>query len=369
MLLLGKFGVMVSNFWFGKRVFVTGHTGFKGCWLCLMLHQMGAKIHGYALKPNTNPNIFEQLLLHSFVDSTFADIRDLSKLTKTIVDFDPDVIIHLAAQAIVIEGYKKPVENYEVNVMGTVNLLEASRFARSLRSIVVVTTDKCYENIDGNSSTFSEHDRLGGNDPYSSSKSCCELVTLSYYKSFFEGSSSIGVATARAGNVIGGGDWSQYRLIPDIIRSIQRNKSVEIRRPKAVRPWQHVLEPLSGYLILAKKLYDNPSSYSEAWNFGPDPCNVADVASIVSKFELYFSELKTEIIKNELISYSESSYLMLDSTKANRRLGWFSQYSLDETVTLVSTWYKGFLNRKELFSLTCKQIEKYMLRNNIECNI
>mgnify|MGYP006411638807 FL=1 len=271
-------------FWQGKCVFLTGHTGFKGGWLSLWLVSLGAKVKGYALNPITSPSLFNEAKVSSIIDSQIGDIRDQSTLHESMTTFNPDILIHMAAQPLVRYSYDEPIETYEVNVIGTAKVLEVARSCTNLKAIVNITTDKCYEN-DGRSEAYKEDDPMGGYDPYSSSKGCAELVTSSYRCSFLQ-DKGMGLASVRAGNVIGGGDWADDRLIPDILRSFEKNKPVVIRNPKATRPWQHVLEPLSGYLILAEKLYKNQKEYSEGWNFGPNEQDVKPVDWILDKMIL-----------------------------------------------------------------------------------
>ena len=272
---------MFEEFYSGKRVLVTGHTGFKGSWLTLWLTIMGAKVLGYALEPNTDPSLFNVLNLQKDIDHVIGDIRDFEKLREVITEFKPEIVFHLAAQPLVRLSYREPRLTYETNVMGTVNLLEAIRQTKSVRAVVNVTSDKCYENKEWVWG-YREIDPMGGYDPYSSSKGCSELITAAYRNSYFKNTEAA-VASARAGNVIGGGDWAEDRLIPDIVRSLSQGKQIIIRNPKATRPWQHVLEPLSGYLLLGKLLYEKGQEFAEAWNFGPSDSSVMTVEEIVKK--------------------------------------------------------------------------------------
>jgi CDP-glucose 4,6-dehydratase len=279
---------MISqDFWKGKRVFLTGHTGFKGSWLSLWLTSLGAEVKGYALHPPTLPALFNEAKIESIIASEIGDIRDQDKLHKSMTTFNPDILLHMAAQPLVRYSYDNPIETYEVNVIGTAKVLEVARSCSNLKAIVNITTDKCYEN-DSRKEGYIETDSMGGYDPYSSSKGCAELVTSAYKCSFLQ-EQGIGIASVRAGNVIGGGDWAHDRLIPDILRSFEKNESVIIRNPKATRPWQHVLEPLSGYLILLEKLYKNQGKYAEGWNFGPNEQDVQPVDWILNKMTLKYN--------------------------------------------------------------------------------
>jgi CDP-glucose 4,6-dehydratase len=259
--------VIDQGFWKGKRVFLTGHTGFKGSWLSLWLASLGVTVRGYALNPLTSPSLFNEARINEVIESKIGNILDQKMLHKSMVEFNPDILIHMAAQPLVRYSYEEPIETYEVNVIGTAKVLEVARSCVNLKAIINITTDKCYEN-DECSRAYTESDPMGGYDPYSSSKGCAELVTSAYRRSFLK-NQGIGIASVRAGNVIGGGDWADDRLIPDILRSFEKNEPVIIRNPKATRPWQHVLEPLSGYLVLAQKLYKDQDKYAQGWNFGP----------------------------------------------------------------------------------------------------
>lgn len=269
-----------KQLWNKKRVLITGHTGFKGSWLILLLHNLGSDVYGYALEPPTNPNMYEEAKIAGLVNSNIGDIRDYDKLLRVIQKVKPEIVIHMAAQPLVRESYKNPVDTYSTNVMGTVNLLEAIRQTPGIKAVVNVTTDKCYENKEWHWG-YRENESMGGYDPYSNSKGCSELVTAAYRNSFFNSKDyhkhGVALASARAGNVIGGGDWAEDRLIPDFIRAISKGEIVKIRSPYAIRPWQHVLEPLSGYLLLAEKLYTDGPKFAEAWNFGPDDRDAKNV--------------------------------------------------------------------------------------------
>ncbi|MBK7659397.1 MAG: CDP-glucose 4,6-dehydratase [Betaproteobacteria bacterium] len=324
--------------WRGRRVFVTGHTGFKGGWLCAWLQSMGARVAGYALDPPTTPSLFEDAGIAEGLVDTRGDIRDAAATRAAIEAFDPQVLFHLAAQPLVKEGYREPVDTYATNVVGTASVLEACRHAPSLRAIVVVTTDKCYENREWERG-YVESDALGGHDPYSNSKACAELVTDSFRRSFFaHGAPLVGLATARAGNVIGGGDWAADRLVPDLMRAAMAGGETPIRNPGSTRPWQHVMEPLHGYLLLAEALLREPAAFSEAWNFGPAAGGDRPVRDVVEKLSaLWPGGLRWR--QDGADHPHEAGKLMLDSTKAMARLGWRPRLSLDDSLRLTAAWY------------------------------
>jgi len=288
--------VIDQEFWQGKRVFLTGHTGFKGSWLSLWLTSLGTEVKGYALNPSTSPSLFNEAKVGKVVDSQIGDIRDQDALYESMLKFNPDILIHMAAQPLVRYSYDAPIETYEVNVIGTAKVLEVARSCPNLKAIVNITTDKCYEN-DERSQGYKEDDPMGGRDPYSSSKGCAELVTSAYRRSFLQ-EQGIGLASVRAGNVIGGGDWADDRLIPDILRSFEKSEPVIIRNPKATRPWQHVLESLSGYLVLAEKLYKNQKEYAEGWNFGPNEKDVKPVDWILDEMILKWPDASWKLDQN-----------------------------------------------------------------------
>ncbi|MDC0975676.1 CDP-glucose 4,6-dehydratase [Alphaproteobacteria bacterium] len=325
-----------SEFWKEKKVFLTGHTGFKGSWLSIWLNSMGAVVKGYALKPATNPNLFTIAGIEALVESDINDIRDYALLCTSILRFSPDIVFHMAAQPLVRASYAKPLETYETNVMGTANLLEAVRQCPSVKAVVNITTDKCYENNEWVWG-YKETDRMGGRDPYSSSKGCSELVTTSYRESFLKGS-NIGVATARAGNVIGGGDWAEDRLIPDILRAFEVYNPVVIRNPHATRPWQHVLEPLSGYLVLAEQLFKNPGEFSEAWNFGPYERDIQPVGSILDQMTNLWPGTSWRLDQDD--NPHEAMLLKLDISKALTILGWIPTWDLTNTLGKIIRWHK-----------------------------
>jgi CDP-glucose 4,6-dehydratase len=347
---------MISqDFWQGKRVFLTGHTGFKGSWLALWLHSLGAVVKGYALSPPTDPSLFKEAKIDSIIDSQISDIRDQDVLHKSMITFNPDILIHMAAQPLVRYSYDAPIETYEVNVIGTAKVLEAARSCANLKAIVNITTDKCYEN-DGRSEGYKESDPMGGHDPYSSSKGCAELVASAYRRSFLQ-DQGIGVASVRAGNVIGGGDWADDRLIPDILRSFEKNEPIVIRNPKATRPWQHVLEPLSGYLILAQKLYEDQKEYAEGWNFGPNEQDVKPVDWILDKMILKWPNSSWELDQNS--NPHEAGFLKLDIAKAESKLGWQPVWELSHTLEKIISWHKAWLNKEDMQAICFAEIEKY----------
>lgn len=345
------------EFWHGRRVLVTGHTGFKGSWLSLWLQNLGADVIGYALPPSTEPALFELARVGDEMESVLGDIRDPASLRDLIARSEPEVLFHLAAQPLVHYGYEHPVETYSVNLMGTVNVLEAVRATPTLRSVVVVTSDKCYENREWVWG-YRERDALGGFDPYSSSKACTELIAAAYRTSYFSGSSRTALATARAGNVIGGGDWADNRLLPDIMRAALAGEPLSIRNPHSIRPWQHVLESLSGYLSLAEQLYDDGSSYAEAWNFGPLETDARPVLWIASRLqELWGHGLRWSIDSGD--HPHEANYLKLDCSKSRSRLGWVPKLPLEQALQWTVRWYKDFEKDGDLRAVTLAQIEEY----------
>jgi len=346
-------------FWHGKKVFLTGHTGFKGGWLSLWLSSLGAEVTGYALPPDTSPNLFTAINVSEITKkSCMGDIRDLSALQSAMTAAGPDIVIHMAAQPLVRYSYQNPVETYATNVMGTVHVLESARSIDSIKATVVVTTDKCYENkewIWG----YRENEPMGGHDPYSNSKGCAELVTAAYRNSFFSSpDSQNSIATVRAGNVIGGGDWSADRLIPDAIKAFESNQAVRIRNPIATRPWQHVLEPLSGYLILAQALYSQGSKYASSWNFGPREEGNRSVKEVVEiLIQHWGGSARWE--KDGAEQPHEASLLKLDCSKAHQLLGWAPRWSLETSIEKIVEWQKSFLNKADMRSLSIAQIEEY----------
>ena len=345
-----------QQFWSGKRVFVTGHTGFKGSWLSLWLNHLGSSVRGYALDPPTSPSLFDVAKISKVIDSKIGDIRDQDLLHNSMVSFNPDILIHMAAQPLVRLSYEEPIETYEVNVIGTVKVLEVARNCPNLKAVINITTDKCYENV-GLDKSYIETDPMGGFDPYSSSKGCAELVAASYRRSFFN-DLGIGVASVRAGNVIGGGDWAKDRLIPDILKSFELNKAVIVRNPNATRPWQHVLEPLSGYLLLAQKLYNNYELYSEGWNFGPDEKDVKPVHWILDKMISYWPNACWELDKNS--NPHEANFLKLNISKAKSKLDWMPIWELDRALERIINWHKAWKNNEDMQLLSLAEIKEYM---------
>ena len=349
------------NFWQGKKVFLTGHTGFKGSWLCMWLSRMGAHVTGYALDPPTDPSLFELARVGELVDSCIADVRDLDRLKAEMLKASPDVVIHMAAQPLVRDSYRIPVETYAINVMGTVHLLEAVRSCPGIKAVVNVTTDKCYDNREWVWG-YRENEPLGGYDPYSNSKGCSELVTAAYRSSFFNpqryAEHGVGLASARAGNVIGGGDWAGDRLIPDIIRAILAGEPVRIRNPHAIRPWQHVLEPLSGYLALAQKLYEGGAHCAEAWNFGPADDDAWPVERIVQRMcRQWGAGARYEIDGGD--HPHEAHYLKLDCSKARSGLAWHPRWGLEKALDSIIGWTQHYRAGDDLQKVCLEQIADY----------
>jgi len=351
---------MNSLFWSGKKVFVTGHTGFKGSWLCLWLQQLGVEVTGYALHPPTNPSLFEVAQVARGMKSIIGEIRDGTKLTNAMQQAAPDIVIHMAAQPLVRRSYVDPVETYSTNVMGTVYLLEAIRQTQSVRSVVNVTTDKCYENKEWVWG-YRESEPIGGFDPYSSSKGCSELVSAAYRNSYFNidkyAEYPVAMATARAGNVIGGGDWSTDRLIPDIIRAIEKGQCVSVRNPQAIRPWQHVLEPLGGYLLLAEKLWTDGLQFAEAFNFGPFPEDSKRVDWVVEKMVTSWGNDASWKFASDDVH--EANFLKLDISKAKEKLEWTPRWPLEVAIQHILDWHKAYLNGENMRDVTLRQISSF----------
>ena len=345
------------SFWHDKNVVITGHTGFKGSWLAFWLTHLGAKVTGYALDPLTDTNLFSVLNIEKSIIDNREDMRDLLSLKSVIQSSQPEIVIHLAAQALVRESYKDPVGTYATNVMGTVNLMEATRSCDSVRVILVVTSDKCYENREIDYG-YCESDPMGGHDPYSSSKGCAELVTSAFRRSFFEDDLVVEVASARAGNVIGGGDWATDRIIPDAMRAFVDGKILLVRNPGAVRPWQHVLEPLSGYMTLCEKMWDQPSMFSEGWNFGPKDESVRTVEEVTERVsDLWGNNASWE--KSNDDDLYEATLLKLDITKAKEKLGWKPRWDLDTALDKIVSWYKSYYNGEDIHAMSLEQIKEY----------
>lgn len=349
-----------TDFWKDKPVLITGHTGFKGTWLAIWLHELGAKVAGYALEPPTTPSIFNLTGIGQVITSYEGDVRDLEQLKSIIRKQRPEIVFHMAAQPLVRESYANPLETYEINVMGTANLLETIRENANVKAVVNITTDKCYENNEWLWG-YRENEPLGGFDPYSSSKACSELVTAAYRRSFFQSDSGskTAIASARAGNVIGGGDWAKDRLVPDCIRAWLDQKPVSIRYPHAVRPWQHVLDPLYGYLTLAENLYLQGQKFAEAWNFGPNEENATSVRNMVETLAKFWGDdAMLEIDPDE--SLHEANYLKLDCSKARSRLNWHPQWDLTTALGKTIDWYKTYqLNPEDLLEKSLEQIVDY----------
>tara|TARA_B110001454_G_scaffold219057_1_gene249620 strand:+ start:59541 stop:60605 length:1065 start_codon:yes stop_codon:yes gene_type:complete len=350
---------MVTNyqFWKSKRVLVTGHTGFKGAWLSSILASWGSNVKGISLEPPTKINLFSELGISGSIDHQILDIRNFSELKKSIVAFNPEIVLHLAAQPLVRYSYDFPLETYETNVMGTANVLEALRSVPAVKSIVVVTTDKCYENKEWDWG-YRENDPMGGYDPYSSSKGCAELVTAAYRQSFFQKRPDVGLASARAGNVIGGGDWALDRLVPDLIQALDEGRKVEIRSPQSVRPWQHVLEPIGGYLLLAEKLYEQPQKFSQGYNFGPEDSGCVTVEVIADTVCNLWG--KPHFWTNTSVAnVHEAKLLKLDISKVRNQLKWAPKWDISTTLKNTVDWYKQFYDKQNVKSLTSLQIANY----------
>ena len=347
---------MDRDFWRDKRVVLTGHTGFKGGWLALWLSDMGAHVHGYALAPPTNPDFFSIAdVKHRLASSTIADVRDANRLAACISEVKPEIVLHLAAQPLVRRSYFDPVETYAVNVMGTVNLLEAIRRSDSVKAVVNVTTDKCYENREW-VWPYRETESMGGFDPYSSSKGCSELITAAYRRSFLD-AKGVHLASARAGNVIGGGDWAVDRLVPDFLRALDRGEVLNIRSPNAVRPWQHVLEPLSGYLALAQNLFEHGRTFAEAWNFGPEEADARPVAWVVTSL---CAEIPGAAWTCETAAQPhEANLLKLDSSKAKARLGWRPRWNLSAALAMTVAWHQAWKRDADMARISLDQIHAY----------
>lgn len=357
--------VIDTSFWAGKTVFLTGHTGFKGSWLSLWLQTLGARVVGYALPPPTDPSLFKVARVAEGMKSIEGDIRDLARLTAAMAEHQPEIVIHMAAQSLVRYSYANPVETYSINVMGTVHVLESVRQTNSVRVVVNITSDKCYENREWVWG-YREGEPMGGYDPYSNSKGCAELVTSAYRSSYFNlaeyAKHGVALASARAGNVIGGGDWAGDRLIPDIIRAIEKGTPVQIRSPHAIRPWQHVLEPLSGYLLLAERLYREGVKYAEGWNFGPADADAQPVEWIVQKLCEAWGEGASWKLDVQAGPH-EAHYLKLDCSKVRNSLGWKPVWSLEHAIAMIVAWQKAARSNEDMRRLTLSQIVNYQMPN------
>ena len=350
------------RFWTGKKVFLTGHTGFKGAWLSLWLAKMGAHVTGFALAPNTTPSMFSAVAVAECVAESIIDnICHAERLKEAIVRTQPDIVIHMAAQALVRYSYDHPLETYETNVIGTVKLLEAVRCQPSVRAVVVVTTDKCYENK-GLANAFTEDQPLGGHDPYSSSKGCAELVVAAYQRSYFSTQSTsqqgVALASARAGNVVGGGDWSLDRLVPDAIKAFETDQPLMLRYQNATRPWQHVLEPLAGYLILAQNLFNRGPDFVGAWNFGPANSEAQTVKFVVDLLIKEWGDT-ARWQQDGAPTPHEAHFLALDCTKANAQLGWTPRWNLSTTIQKVVSWHKAYIDGQDMTAVSSSQIDAY----------
>lgn len=347
----------LSKYFNNKRVLITGQTGFKGSWLSFILHEAGANVLGIALPPSTPINHFDILGLEKKIDHRIVDIRDTESVSSIVKEFQPEYVFHLAAQALVRPSYDDPNNTFSTNVMGAVNILDAVKESQSVRSLVFITSDKCYENVEWIWG-YRENDQLGGRDPYSASKAAAEIIFSSYLRSFFEENPKLGAVSVRAGNVIGGGDWSTDRIIPDCIRAITLEEPVKLRSPDATRPWQHVLEPLSGYLLLAMHLFDDPKSWGGAWNFGPATNETRTVKNVADKIVEFIGKGSVEIIGNNN-QVHEARLLQLNCDKAHQLLNWHPRWSVDKAVEATALWYKEFMEGKKAEDVTRRQIDEY----------
>lgn len=345
------------SFWQNRKVFITGHTGFKGSWLSLWLQQLGAQVTGYSLEPPTTPSIFESAKVGAVIEKSITgNIRDAELFTSSMQQAKPEIIIHMAAQSLVRDSYTDPVDTYATNVMGTVNMLEAVRNTPSVKAVLNITTDKCYENKEWVWG-YRENEPMGGHDPYSSSKACAELISSAYRNSFLD-NAGIALATARAGNVIGGGDWAKDRIVPDAMRAFMDNESLLIRNPVATRPWQHVLEPLSGYLLLCQKLIEQPENFSEGWNFGPDDEGAQPVSILADTMvRCWGNDAQWIVDSNE--HPHEARYLKLDCSKAKNLLKWKPIWCLERALDQTVQWYKAWHQNKDMYEFTMNQIKFY----------
>jgi CDP-glucose 4,6-dehydratase len=349
----------LSNFWKNKKVFITGHTGFKGTWLCIFLNIFGAKIYGYSNHDRKSNFFFKKGNIKKIINESInGDIRDYKKLKASINKIKPQILIHFAAQSLVRKSYIDPVDTYDVNIMGTVNILNIINEFKSIKSSLVITTDKVYQNTN-KKKLFKETDKLGGNDPYGNSKSCADIIANYYIRNFYKKTNS--VAIVRSGNIIGGGDYAEDRIIPDYIRALKKKQSLKIRFPEAIRPWQHVMEPLYGYLLLAKKLYKNKSvNLNSAWNFGPNKQNNETVIKLIKRLNYYFKNKVKIKIRKKYNRLYETKILMLNSAKAKKELSWKSIISLSNAIKLTYEWYDHVINKKDFLNITRNQIINYL---------
>jgi len=354
-----------SSFWYGKKVLITGHTGFKGSWLSLWLQELGANVVGISLDPPSNPSLYEQANVADGIVDIREDIRNLDKIKKLFKEHQPEIVFHLAAQPLVRYSYREPVETYAINVMGTLHILEAIKAIKTVRSVIMITTDKCYENKEWEWG-YRENEPMGGHDPYSSSKGCAELLIASYRDSYFPvhdyAIHQTAIASVRAGNVIGGGDWAEDRLIPDILRAFEKNKTVIVRNPRATRPWQHVLEPLSGYLVLAERMYSTSDGYSEGWNFGPLDNDVKPVEWILEYMISKWDGANWQLDNNA--QPHEAGFLKLDISKAKSRLNWQPTWKLEDSLDRIICWHQDWLNKKNMRTACLNNIKDYIREMN-----
>lgn len=348
---------ILANTFSGRKVFITGHTGFKGSWLAFMLHEAGAKVMGFALPPTGSVNHFDLLKLDRKIRHVIGDVRDASRLVKAMQEFQPEYVFHLAAQALVRPSYDDPAATFSTNVCGSVNLMDAVRQCESVRSLVYITSDKCYENVEWIWG-YRENDLLGGRDPYSASKAAAEIAFSSYARSFFELRPLLGAASTRAGNVIGGGDWAVDRIIPDCIRAIEAGEPVRLRNPSATRPWQHVLEPLSGYLLLAARLYEEPKRWGGPWNFGPSTHEVRTVKNVAEVIVGHIGRGCVEVVESQTQAH-EARLLQLNCDKAHQLLGWYPRWHVDKTLEATALWYKTVMNGGNAEMITRAQIHEF----------
>jgi CDP-glucose 4,6-dehydratase len=347
----------VLKMFHGKRVFVTGHTGFKGAWLTFLLKELGAEVMGYALQPEPGPSHFISLGMQDKINHVLGDVRDAANLNTAMQSFQPEIVFHMAAQALVKKSYADPAYTFETNVMGSVNLLDAVRQCSTVRSLVYITSDKCYENLEWVWG-YRENDQLGGHDPYSASKAAAEIVFSAYARSFLDARPTLGAATARAGNVIGGGDWAEDRIVPDCIRAIENKLPIKLRNPNATRPWQHVLEPLSGYMILAAKLYEQPERYGGSWNFGPSTSEVRTVQDVATSIIQILGHGSIEIVGSQDQRH-EARLLQLNCDKAHQDIGWYPRWGVDKTFSVTADWYKTIMAGGNVEDITRTQLQDF----------